>query len=260
MLEFKNRGLRLEYEITGVGHPLVFLHGMGGSVRQIYSTYQPLPGVKLISMNQQGHGKSEVDWETLDFARMADDVAALLDYLHIEKVYLAGISMGAAVSLNFSVRYPERVEKLLLIRNAWTHLPMSEQVQTAYRDLGLALQCGGTDAFYETEGWKIIKETTDYTRNAFITPFSDASSIRNWRRYLILPCKAPIPSGDFLNRLTMPVTILANRNDFCHPFSYGAYFHTRIPGSKLVEIPDKDTDSEGHKRMINMVIKRQLFS
>lgn len=56
----------------------------------------------------------------------------------------------------------------------------------------------------------------------------------------------------------MPVTILANKNDLCHPFEYGIYLQKQIPGEELIEIPDKDTDGAKHKEMINQVIKEFL--
>ena len=106
MKTFTNRGLMLEYEVSGSGTPLVFLHGMGGSVQQIRDTYNAIDGVQLITLNQQGHGHSDVDWEGYSFDRLGDDVAALLDHLGIAQAYFAGISMGAAVSLNTAVRTP----------------------------------------------------------------------------------------------------------------------------------------------------------
>lgn len=259
MDKFVRRGLSLEYEVKGEGIPFVFLHGMGGSVNQIYSTYEPIEGVKLIALNQQGHGGSDADWESFGFEALGDDIIGLLDYLQIHKACFAGISMGAAVALNIAVRYPEKVEKLMLIRNAWTDSPMSGKVQQAYYDLGMCLKEGGIEAFYGTEGWKIVSESSAYTRNAFTAPFTDASCLKYWQKYLILPGKVPIFSAKELKGLTMPVTVLANKNDLCHPFAYGEWMHEHIPGSDFVEIPDKDRDSAGHKRMINEAFHK-MFS
>jgi pimeloyl-ACP methyl ester carboxylesterase len=259
MPDFLHNGLRLEYTVRGEGVPFVFLHGMGGSIMQIESSYDPIPGVKLISLNQQGHGNSEVDWTHYDFDHLTDDALALLDWLNISEAYLAGISMGAAVGLNLAARYPERVQKLLLIRNAWTDRPMSRNVQTAYRDLGLSLELGSIEAFYKTEGWQIVKDTTPYTRNAFTCAFGDPACLRCWQKYLILPKLTPVASPDVLKAVTMPVSILANRNDLCHPFEYGAYLQERLPDSVLLEIPDKDTDPDGHRAFVNRAIRRMFF-
>ena len=252
---FDHDGLRLFYRVTGEGRPLVFLHGMGGSTKQIDAVYDPVPGVQLITMDQQGHGESDAHWETFSFDRLADDVIALLDSLSLEKVTLAGISMGAAVSLNLAARFPQRVEKLLLIRNAWTDQPMSEEVQIAYRDLGLALAEGSVERFYASEGWRIVAGPSDYTRGAFLSPFRDPSSLKNWKKYLLLPPQKAVSSAEVLRQLMVPVHILANRNDLCHPFAYGVYLSKQIPHASLTEIPDKDSDAAGHKAAVNRAIR-----
>ena len=79
MDKFIHRGITLEYEALGTGIPFVFLHGMGGSVEQIKAACEPLAGVRLISLNQQGHGNSGVNWDRYDFDRLGDDAIALLD-------------------------------------------------------------------------------------------------------------------------------------------------------------------------------------
>lgn len=258
MDKFVHHDITLEYEVLGTGVPFVFLHGMGGSVEQIKAAYEPLAGVKLITMNQQGHGSSGVDWNRYDFDSLADDAVALLDYLGIEKAVFGGISMGAAVSLNVAVRYPGRVRHLLLIRNAWTDRPMAEDVRNAYKDLGHALERRSREAFYASKGWQTVKEPSPYTRDTFLKTFEDPACLKYWQKYLILPGKAPIPDKEVLANLTMPVTILACRGDLCHPYEYGSYLAERIGDAAFVEIPDKDTDSAGHKRMTNAVI-REIF-
>ena len=105
MDSFTHRGIHLEYEVTGQGSPLVFLHGLGGSIQQIHGVYTLVPGVKLICLNQQGHGNSGADWESFGFDRLGEDVIALLDHLHLNKAAFAGISMGAAVCLNIALLY-----------------------------------------------------------------------------------------------------------------------------------------------------------
>lgn len=256
MNKFVHNNITLEYEVTGTGIPFVFLHGMGGSVRQIKSVYEPLEGVQLINMNQQGHGSSGVNWNKYDFNHLGDDAIALLNHLEIDKAVFGGISMGAAVSLNAAVRYPHRVRELLLIRNAWTDRPMSEEIRTAYRDLGYALKQHSIEEFYDSKGWQIIREPSAYTRSAFISTFEDLSCVKYWQKYLILPGEMPIADVSALKKLTIPVTIVACHNDLCHPYEYGSYLAGQIANASFIEIPDKDADSTGHKRMINKVIQR----
>ena len=256
MREFEHNGVVLEYEDIGSGEPVVFLHGMGGSVGQIEKICAPPDGVRFVIPNQQGHGNSGADWEDYSFDRLADDVAALMDSLEIRAARFAGISMGAAVSLNFAVRYPERVRALLLIRSAWTDEPMAPGVVQAYADLGRCLRNGGLEAFKQTPGWEIVREPSAYTRGAFTGPFDDPSAIRNWRKYLILPEQTPIDSLSELSALTMPVEILASHNDLCHPYTAGLRIASALPQAVFTEIPDKDTDGEGHRQAVEDAVTR----
>lgn len=258
MDHFTNRGITLQYEVQGQGIPLVFLHGMGGSIRQIHGAYDPIEGVQLITLNQQGHGDTDADWDHYNFQALAEDVRSLLDHLGVGKVFLAGISMGAAVSLKFSLLYPDRVSSLLLIRNAWTDLPMSPEVQAAYRDLGLALKEGSQEAFRKSESFPLISRSSPYTQHAFEVPFHDESCLKYWQKYLILPPQTPVSSLDECSALTMPVRILACRNDLCHPFQYGQRLTSAIPGSIFTEIPDKDSNPQGHKRMTGEAIRKMI--
>ena len=248
----------LEYEIWGEGEPFVFLHGMGGGIEQIRKTVDVPEGIQMIVPNQQGHGGSDADWEHYDFDHLADDIIALLEELKIKNAYFAGISMGAAVCLNLAVRHPGLVKKLFLIRNAWVAEPMPEGTGKAYADLGRCLREGSLEAFYQTEGWKLVKASSRYTQDAFTGTFADPDCLKHWKKYLILPGKVPVRSEELIRSLKMPVFILANRNDLSHPFEFGERMHELIPASRFYEIPAKDQDSAEHRRRINEIIHKAV--
>ena len=58
-----------------------------------------------------------------------------------------------------------------------------------------------------------MAEPSDYTRGAFLSPFRDPSSLKNWKKYLLLPPQKAVSSAEVLHQLAVPVHILANRND-----------------------------------------------
>ncbi|MDO4632601.1 MAG: alpha/beta hydrolase [Eubacteriales bacterium] len=257
MKEYTNRGLKLEYETWGEGTPLIFLHGMGGSVEQIRSTCEPLSGVQMIVPNFQGHGNSEFCEETYSFASLTEDLLELVRQLGLKKYYLAGISMGAAICLRMAEIVPEQICGMLLIRNAWTEHPMSEKVQLAYHDMAVSLRDQNFAEFQKSQGWKLVEGPSTYTRNAFTGPFHEEAALRCWQKYLRLPAQAPVDEIPSLPR-ELAVRILACRGDFVHPFAYGEYLHRRLPGSVFTEIPNKDEDPVRHKAMINQAVRELL--
>ncbi len=258
MSEFIHNNIRLHYETTGKGIPLFFLHGLGGSIEQVRNTYIPIEGVKLIALDQQGHGESEVDWDTYHFRTLAEDVIALADYLKIDQFYLAGISMGAAVSVNLAVSHPDRLKGLLLIRNAWTDKPMEKNIQRLFAECAKCLKKGNLSDYKKTKGYAFLSGISDYTTQAFCGYFTEKASLRNYRKFLVLPALAPIESPAVLSKVNLPAIVLANRSDLVHPFEYGTYYQKHIPGAKLYEIASKDADKALHKAAINKYISELL--
>ena len=105
-------GVRLHYEDTGSGTPVLFLHELGSDIRQWRGQTGPLSSrFRCIAYNARGYPPSDVP--TTDDAyvweRFVDDIGAVLDHLLIERAVLVGWSMGAYAALMFALRQPERV-------------------------------------------------------------------------------------------------------------------------------------------------------
>ena len=129
---FDHNSLSFYYIQTGNGMPFIFQHGLGGNVDQIVNIYLPPPGVQLITFDFRGHGKTPMGpGEEVNFKTFAEDISALMDYLDLNRAVIGGISMGTSVSLNFALRYPDKVLGLILSRPAWVDAPMQQK----YRDL-----------------------------------------------------------------------------------------------------------------------------
>ncbi len=109
-------GLHLYYEIHGSGKPLVLLHGGGSTIGTTFGRILPLLAqhYKVIAVELQAHGRTKDNGRPLRFESDADDVAALLDQLHINKAAIFGFSNGATTALQIGIRHPKLVEKLVL--------------------------------------------------------------------------------------------------------------------------------------------------
>lgn len=114
-------GLRLYFEIHGVANPaqppLVLLHGGGDTIQTSFGQILPvLAGERqVIAFEQQGYGHTaDIADRPFSFEQSADDTAALLEYLHIEKADLFGFSNGGTIALQVAIRHPQAVRKLVL--------------------------------------------------------------------------------------------------------------------------------------------------
>lgn len=118
-------GLNMYYEIHGSGQPLVLLHGafsaIGTSFGKMLSgfTTPALAGGaresrQVIAFELQAHGRTEDIDRPMTLEGMADDVAAALRQLGMEKADVLGYSMGAGVALHIAIRHPDVLRKLVL--------------------------------------------------------------------------------------------------------------------------------------------------
>ena len=108
-------GIRLHYEETGSGTPVIFVHEFAGDHRAWEAQMRHFgQRYRAISYAARGYPPSDVPEDVGHYsqARAADDIAAVLDHLRIEKAHVAGLSMGGFATLHFGFRHPARALSL----------------------------------------------------------------------------------------------------------------------------------------------------
>jgi len=110
-------GVRLHFEETGTGTPIVFVHefaddyrGYEGQLRYFARRY------RCIAYNARGYPPSDVPDDPARYSqdRARDDIRAVLDGLAIAKAHIVGISMGGFATLHFGLAYPDRALSLVV--------------------------------------------------------------------------------------------------------------------------------------------------
>lgn len=115
-------GINMYYEIHGQGNmPLVLIHGGGSTIETSFSNLLPLLSAhhKIIAVELQAHGRTSDRDTPESFAQDADDVAALLAHLKINKANFLGFSNGGSTTLQIAIRHPEIVNKLIPVAAAY---------------------------------------------------------------------------------------------------------------------------------------------
>jgi 3-oxoadipate enol-lactonase len=108
-------GVQLHWREAGAGDAVVYIHGFPFHSAMWNSQLGAVaPGWRFIAPDLRGFGESEAGKTLFTMDLFADDVVALLDYLHIDQAVICGLSMGGYVALSLINRYPNRVRALVL--------------------------------------------------------------------------------------------------------------------------------------------------
>ncbi|WP_424768830.1 alpha/beta fold hydrolase [Paenibacillus sp. sgz302251] len=110
--------VRLYVEDIGAGEPVLFLHGwpLNGRMFERPFTQLSRQGFRCIAIDQRGFGKSSAPAEGYNYDRLADDVRAVIDYLHLDQIALVGFSVGGAIAVRYMARHGGyAVRKLALL-------------------------------------------------------------------------------------------------------------------------------------------------
>ena len=116
-------GLKMYYEIHGKGDPVVLLHGSFMTITNNWTDMiaQLSKSRQVIAVEMQGHGRTADINRDFSYENLADDIAALLDYLKIEQADVLGYSMGGGVAMQVAIRHPEKVRKVVSISAVFRH-------------------------------------------------------------------------------------------------------------------------------------------
>ena len=114
-------GIKMYYEIHGEGKPLVLIHGGGSNIQTTFGSVLPqfAKHYKVIAVDLQAHGRTSDRNAPESFEQDADDVAALLKQLGIDKAYFFGFSNGGSTALQIAIRHAEIVDKIVAASAAY---------------------------------------------------------------------------------------------------------------------------------------------
>jgi len=210
-------GIKLYYEVHGTGYPLILLHGGLGATSMFGPNLPALAkGRQVIAVDLQGHGRTADIDRPLSPQLMADDIAALIKHLKLERVDLMGYSLGGGVAFFVALRHPELVGKLVLVstpirRNAFYPEMLAQQEQVG------------------PEAAEAMKQTPMYQLYASIAPRPE-----DWPRLLQKIGEAMKGDYDYskdVARIKAPTMIVAGDADIFPP-SHAVEFFGLLGGGK----------------------------
>jgi pimeloyl-ACP methyl ester carboxylesterase len=240
----RSDGIEIAVEAFGEGPPIVFAHGLTGNRHSSRDQLAPLADrYRVVVYDQRGHCDSTpvIQSAMYDVNRMAEDMTAVMDALGIARAIVGGDSMGAATTMAFTLRHPERAESLLLSAPAFGDRP-NPQMQRL-KDMGRAITNLGMEEFLkraairqrEELGWP--PEVIAYVGRSYAShdPASLAVALRTVPDWLTLPDLSVVAS------LTQPACVLAWENDPLHPIELAREIASLMPTARLETIASQST-------------------
>jgi len=220
-------GIRLYYEISGSGPPLVFAHGAGGNH---LSWWQQLPhfarSYRSVSFDHRAFGRS-LDSDGAGRRAFAEDLRQLLDQLGIGEIALVAQSMGGRTAVGFAVRNPGRVRALVLAGT--TGGAVSDEVR-ARQDEHRQSALGRLSLARRAVSPRLRRERPDL---AYLYRLFGKLNPPRPRDFL-----APIPnyrgsSAQALSGLGIPILFLVGEEDSITPPEIVRLAHEQVAGSQF---------------------------
>jgi sugar phosphate isomerase/epimerase/pimeloyl-ACP methyl ester carboxylesterase len=262
---FRHDGIDFHYQTDGFGVPFFFEHGLGADVTQPFGLFRPPGGIRLISFDCRAHGRTRPVGppEKISLAQFADDLLALMDHLRIDKAVVGGISMGAAVALDFALRHPKRLLGLVLNRPAWLDGPRRDNVAVFTAIAGLLRRHGAE------KGLALFKQSEIYSKalagspssaqslaSQFLHPRAEEAVVRLEK----IPLDAPGSDRRQWRAITVPALVLANGRDAIHPLEYGVALAREIPGAQFKELTPKSVSADLHQEETQRFLEEFLLN
>ena len=222
--------IQLHYIEQGQGQPLILLHGNGeDSSYFVYQISYFSRNYRVIAIDTRGHGKSPRGEKPFSIRQFSEDLKDCLEAMNIAKIILLGFSDGGNIALEFALKYPERVEKLVLN--------------------GANLFPSGVKAIYQ---WPI---EVGYRMAKLFAKKSEKA--RQNAEMLGLMVNEPNIDPSELARLTMPVLVVAGSKDMIKE-SHTRLIYKSLPNAQLNIIEGDHFVANKNPEAFNEVVNRFL--
>ena len=218
--------VQLNFIEQGQGQPMVLLHGNGEDssyfVQQIAHFSK---GYWVIAIDTRGHGQSPRGEKPFAIKQFAEDLKDFLDARNIAKAVILGFSDGGNIALEFALKYPERVEKLILN--------------------GANLFPSGVKPLYQWPievGYRIAKLFSNKSEKA-----------KQNAEMLGLMVNEPHIDPSELSRLTMPVLVVAGTKDMIKE-SHTRLIYKSLPNAQLTFVEGDHFVANKNAEAFNKVV------
>ena len=244
-------GTRVAYATVGEGPPLV--RAAHWVTRLDYDWESPvwrhwMEGLSrsrtFIRYDERGCGLSDQEPEDISFETFVQDLETVVDELGLERFPLMGLSQGGPVAIEYAVRHPERVSRLVLVGAIMTGRLVRARTDDERRESDMQRELIRMGWGRDDPSFRLFFSST-FMPDAPPQLWSDfaelmrrSTSTENALRHADVSVRLDV--SEVARRVTVPTLILHGRGDLRIPFNQGVELASRIPGSRLVPLDTRN--------------------
>lgn len=238
-------GTMIWWELNGSG-PTVVQVGGAVSAHEGYETVTPVISkhLEVLDYDHRGYGASARPAQRYDARTWCDDLVALLDHVGRDRVHVHGGSMGSFIAIEFALRHPERVERLVLGAGAVARCDgMGVSHFRVWQHLARAYGVDSSELAEELVNKAFSRQHIDEHGLDQLTASMRESAARNASTHVFLDaCQLMIDADvvDALAELRCPTLVMVGSEDVLTPLHGGpagvgaADVASRIPNAELI--------------------------
>jgi 3-oxoadipate enol-lactonase len=232
-------GIEVAWFEVGLGDPVVLIHGLGDDHRAWRRVVAPLMlARRVILYDFRGHGQTTLGDPDGTLSQLGGDLIALLDVLGLQRVTLAGFSLGGTIAMRAAIEHPERIAGLALVG---TSSRVNGAARTWYETRARLVDHDDPElrATLDVDTRDVYRNRPDEIEDGLRIRRQSTADARGYAN----ACRAmaglnEVPLDDELGSIAAPTVILAGDVDQHCPPRAGELIAARIAGSKLQVLPD----------------------
>lgn len=227
----------MNYRIEGNGETLVFVHGLSDSLLYWEFLASNLRNdYRVLTVDLRGHGQTELGNDEISVGTYVDDLYELLCGLDIERINLIGFSMGGAVALDFTVRYPQMVSSLVLMSCFYK---LDGNLENIFNQLKNALKISFEEFYDLILPMVLCPDIIEENFSELEMLKQIASESANNEAYIrAIDACLDFSIENELSDIDVPALILAGKYDEMTPLSLQKELQSQIKDSKLIVFDD----------------------
>ena len=225
---------------SGGNYPLIFLHGSGGHLETYQRNILPhAQHMRVFAIDMLGHGFTNKPDHDYEIDHYVDHVIAFCDTLELPKIFISGESLGGWVAARLAIRFPERVEKLVL--NTAGGLSADPAVMERLRTLSMnAVRNPDREAVRKRLQWLmhdpnvVTDDLVEMRYLVYTQPGAEEMMEHIMCLQLMDVRRRNMIAIEDLRRITAPTLVIWTSHDPTGKVELGETFAREIPDARLV--------------------------